>query len=56
MPEFDMAFSLNRSIKLNASSDEDAENKLNEQLKAEGIDLDDTYTLEIYDVIDDSDE
>lgn len=45
---YDIAFSLNRSIKVKANSYEEADRKIKEQLRMEGINLD-TYTYEEFD-------
>lgn len=46
---YDIAFSLNRSLCVPATSYEEAIEKLKQQLEFEGIDLKETYTYEEYD-------
>lgn len=58
MTEFDIAYSLNKSTKIKAENYKEAEEKLREQIKAEGIVLYDEetdehpegYTLDVFDV------
>lgn len=45
---YDIAFSLNRSLKIEADSYKEADQKIKEQLRMEGINLD-TYVYEEFD-------
>lgn len=51
---FDIAFSLNRSMKVEADSYEEAEEKIKQQLKDEGINLD-LYAFEEFDTVEEDD-
>jgi NAD-dependent SIR2 family protein deacetylase len=51
MTKFDISFSLNRSIIVQAKDYDEAIDKLKFQLKEEGIDLKNMYTYEEYDVV-----
>ncbi len=51
MAIFDIAFSLNRAIKVRSDTYEEAIQKIKNQLKKEGIDLENDYTFEEYDVV-----
>lgn len=53
---YDIAFSLNRSMKIKADSFEEAEQKIKETLTQEGIDLENRYTYEEYDVSEEDEE
>lgn len=51
MVVYDMAYSLNAQVKIEAETYEEAEAKLEEQLKAKGVDLEDEFSLEVFDVV-----
>lgn len=50
MTVYDIAYSLNASTKITADSYVEAEQKLQDQLKEKGVDLEEDYTLEVFDV------
>lgn len=50
MPKYDIAFSLNKEVDIEADTYEQAEEKLKAKLKADGIDVENQYTLEVFDV------
>lgn len=47
---YNMAFSLNRVVDIQANSYDEAEEKLNELLHSEGTNLEEHYDLDIFDV------
>lgn len=51
MTVFDIAYSLNASDKIEADTYEEANEKLKAKLKSEGIDLENKFTYEEYDVV-----
>lgn len=50
MITFDIAYSLNRTNKIQASTYEEAEAKLKQKLESEGINFD-NYTLDVFDTV-----
>lgn len=55
MTNYDIAFSLNREVRISADTYEEAKEKLEKQLESEGINLE-TYTIDIFDVLEEGED